>query len=124
MGDDASVKAVAKEVDSLLSRSKYKEALMTALAEPPFNSKEQSTKDLHTATVLKAISSLPDAEVEKTINELFAAKPELTDTLMKYLYRGLQEGRFCGALLKWHALVVAAAGHGPIVRAMTDRKTA
>ncbi len=58
----------------------------------------------------------------KTVNELFVTKPELRDTLVKYLYRGLQEGRFCGSLLKWHALVVAAAGLGPVVRAMTANR--
>ena len=42
---------------------------------------------------------------------------------MKYVYRALQEGAYCGPMLKWHAHVVEVAGLGPIVRAQTDRKT-
>jgi len=44
-GDDGSeVSQVAKEVDNLLSRSKYVEALQCALRDPPFAAKDQALK--------------------------------------------------------------------------------
>jgi len=124
MSEADEVKARQKEVDSLLSRSKYKDAIIAALSNPPVGSKDQAVKDMNTATVLKAISSPPESDAEKIVQDLHATgDTRLCDNLMKYIYRGLQEGRYCSVLLKWHALVVATAGLGPIVRAMTDRKT-
>mmetsp|Transcript_18026 Transcript_18026/g.29234 ORF Transcript_18026/g.29234 Transcript_18026/m.29234 type:complete len:127 (+) Transcript_18026:91-471(+) len=124
MGDDAAtVEARKKEVDSLLSRSKYKDAIKVALDNPPFGAKDQAVKDMNTATVLKAISSPTDKEIENIIKELHdSGNSDLCDNLMKYIYRGLAEGRYCGVLLKWHALTVSIAGLGTIQRAMTDRK--
>ena len=79
---------------------------------------------MNTATVLTAISSSPDGDIEKIIQALYNSEDTtLCDNLMKYIYKGLAEGRYCGTLLKWHAQTVAVAGHGPIIRAMTDRKT-
>jgi hypothetical protein len=42
---------------------------------------------------------------------------------MKYVYRGMAhpEAEYSQTLLNWHSAIVAAAGVGPIVRAMTDR---
>jgi len=74
--------------------------------------------------VLKALSSPPDSDMEKIVSSLYSTgDPTLCDNLMKYIYRGLEQARFSGVLLKWHAQVVATAGLGPIVRAMADRKT-
>ncbi|GBG23786.1 Actin-related protein 2/3 complex subunit 5 [Hondaea fermentalgiana] len=124
MSELDAVKARQKEVDSLLSRSKYTEAIGAALQDPPLGSKDEAAKDINTATVLKAISSPPDQDVEKIVQSLFASgSSELCDNLMKYIYKGLADGSYCGVLLKWHAHTVNIAGYGPIIRAMTDRKT-
>lgn len=116
--------SAAKEVDSLLSRSKYAQALRVALDSPPFGSKDEKLKDAAAAMVLKALSSPPDTEIDKIVQELYSSgNTELCDNLMKYVYKGLAQGRYCGVLLKWHSSTVAVAGLGPVVRAMTDRKT-
>mmetsp|Transcript_22720 Transcript_22720/g.44581 ORF Transcript_22720/g.44581 Transcript_22720/m.44581 type:complete len:126 (+) Transcript_22720:120-497(+) len=124
MSEASAVADRQREVDSLLSRRSYAEAITVALQDPPFGSKDESVKDMNTATVLKAISSPPDGEVEKIVQALFDnGSTDLCDNLMKYIYKGLADGRYCGVLLKWHAHTVNIAGHGPIIRAMTDRKT-
>ncbi len=51
---------------------------------------------------------------------LGALSDDNLDTLMKYVYRGLADAKDCSALLKWHAAVVEKAGHGCIIRAMTE----
>ena len=58
-----------------------------------------------------------------------ALSPEERDTLMKYVYRGMespaegpQGNSQCAALLQWHARIVEVSGVGAIVRSMSDRR--
>uniref|UniRef100_A0A7S3PM01 Actin-related protein 2/3 complex subunit 5 n=1 Tax=Aplanochytrium stocchinoi TaxID=215587 RepID=A0A7S3PM01_9STRA len=112
-----------KEVDQLLTHKSYEKALKTALTNPPIGCKVQSTKDKNLQTVLRAISATPEKEMEAIIKSISNGPGELSNTLMKYIYRGLAEGQGSGTLLKWHAKTVEIAGHGTIIRCMTDRKT-
>jgi len=43
--------------------------------------------------------------------------------LMKYIYRGLEDGENSTALLKWHSAVAEKGGLGCIVRALAERRT-
>lgn len=43
------------------------------------------------------------------------------DILMKYIYSGLSSGEYGKELLNWHAIVLAKAGHGSIVRTIADK---
>lgn len=74
--------------------------------------------------MLKALSSLPEKEIAKVTQSLYDESDELTDNLMKYVYRGLSEGQYSAILFRWHAACLEVAGQGPIVRALTDRKSA
>jgi actin related protein 2/3 complex subunit 5 len=98
------------------------ESLKTALENPPVGTKNQEIKDFNGKVVLRAITSIPDkeSEIKKVVDSLDA---DQQDTLMKYLYRALGNATSCGTMLKWHGILVAAAGVGSIVRTMTDRKT-
>uniref|UniRef100_A0A7S1IUA7 Actin-related protein 2/3 complex subunit 5 n=1 Tax=Eutreptiella gymnastica TaxID=73025 RepID=A0A7S1IUA7_9EUGL len=44
------------------------------------------------------------------------------DTLMKFIYKGLELGKNSGVLFKWHAAVEEAGGLGCIVRTLTDSR--
>ncbi len=70
----------------------------------------------------RALNAVPekDAEIKKVVDSL---EPELEDHLMKYIYRILGEASSCGAMLKWHKVLMAKSGLGCIVRAITDRKS-
>lgn len=61
------------------------------------------------------------ALIQAALNEL--SQDEL-DTLMKYVYRGLNSRiEAATQLLKWHDKVVKKAGVGVIVRSLTARQT-
>lgn len=69
--------------------------------------------------VMRALSAVRDTAIDSTLDALSEAE---CDTLMKYIYRGMDEGENCSLLLKWHARVLAKAGPASIVRVMTHRK--
>mgnify|MGYP000861076544 CR=1 FL=1 len=112
----------ASKVEQLIRGNQYLESLKTALENPPVGTKYQEIKDFNGKVVLRAITSIPDkeSEIKKVVDSLDA---DQQDTLMKYLYRALGNATSCGTMLKWHGILVAAAGVGSIVRTMTDRKT-
>lgn len=51
-----------------------------------------------------------------------ALSPEQLDTLMKYIYRGLESGEY-PVMLTWHDRCLNYGGLGCIVRALSDRRT-
>ena len=85
-------------------------------------SKSEEIKNLNGDIVLRALSAVPDkeADIKKVVDGL---NSDQHDTLMKYLYRALGKAQNCGTMLKWHGILIEAAGVGCIVRTMTDRKT-
>ena len=124
MSDEiAPIKAREKEVDGFLARNSHKDAILAALKDPPIGTKAQEVKDANAAVVYRALGAAKEADYDAIVKAAIAANPDNADVLMKYVYRGLAETQNCAAMLKWHAAVVQNAGLGPIVRAMTDRKT-
>jgi len=125
VADDAgTIGTRAKEVDSLIARQQFKDAVMCAIKDPPIGSKNQDAKDTNYRTVLKALNAVKEVDIRPVVDQIHKTQGELgTDVLMKYALRGLADADSCGTLLKFHAAIVDVAGLGPIVRAMTDRKT-
>ena len=123
--DDAgTISNRAKEVDSLIARQQGKDAVLIAVKDPPIGSKNQEAKDTNFKTVIRALNAVKEAEIRSVVDQVHKTQGEAgTDILCKYVYRGLNEAESCGTLLKYHAAIVDVAGPGPIVRAMTDRKT-
>ena len=118
----ASCQERSGQVDQLVRSNQYLEAISVALENPPVGSKSEEIKDLNGEIVLRALSAVPDkeADIKKVVDGL---NSDQHDTLMKYLYRALGKAQHCGAMLKWHGILIEAAGVGCIVRTMTDRKT-
>lgn len=110
------------EVNNLLLQKKNAEALKAALTNAPILSKSQATKDKAFAIVLRVLTTVKSAEVEKAVKALDKNEQ---DVLMKYIYRGFAEPTegSSAILLAWHEKVLASAGLGSIVRVLTDRKT-
>lgn len=110
------------EVNNLLLQKKNAEALKAALTNAPILSKNQATKDKAYAIVLRVLTTVKAAEVEKAVKALDKNEQ---DVLMKYIYRGFAEPTegSSAVLLTWHEKVLASAGLGSIVRVLTDRKT-
>ena len=68
------------------------------------------------------LAAVSDSEIPALVNGLSL---EDCDTLMKYVYKLMQRPKTsnCASLLKFHGQLVEKAGHGSIIRVMTDRKT-
>jgi actin related protein 2/3 complex subunit 5 len=115
-----SVEDRCRKVTDLLSKGLTFEALVEALTDPPVTSKDKDVKDMQASAVLRTMGSFKDKEIKKTVGKIPA---ELMDTLMKYIYRGLQTPSNASALLKWHMHATTRSGVGSIVRVLTDRKT-
>eukprot|EP00005_Dracoamoeba_jomungandri_P001589 CAMPEP_0174249966 /NCGR_PEP_ID=MMETSP0439-20130205/281_1 /TAXON_ID=0 /ORGANISM="Stereomyxa ramosa, Strain Chinc5" /LENGTH=102 /DNA_ID=CAMNT_0015329915 /DNA_START=108 /DNA_END=416 /DNA_ORIENTATION=+ len=96
------------------------EALRAALNNPPLGCKDQGIKDETTALVVSAMAAVRDNEIAGIVNGL---SPLEVDVLMKYVYRGLEDGENSTSVLKWHAEAYKKGGLGCIVRAMAERRT-
>ena len=63
------------------------------------------------ATVLSVLNTTRSTDIAKVVQAL---DPTAQDTLMKYLYKGMQsveEGGNCSVLLNWHEKVELALHH-------------
>mmetsp|Transcript_84163 Transcript_84163/g.133382 ORF Transcript_84163/g.133382 Transcript_84163/m.133382 type:complete len:151 (+) Transcript_84163:51-503(+) len=111
-----------KEVNDLLLQKKNAEALKAALTNAPIMSKNQAVKDKAFGLVMRVLTAVKSAEVEKAVKTLDKNEQ---DVLMKYIYRGFAEPTegSSAVLLTWHEKVLASTGLGSIVRVLTDRKT-
>ena len=74
--------------------------------------------------VLDILNSTRTVDIMPAVKALDASE---RDTLMKYLYRGMERGRSaasvnCAVLLSWHEKLTLVAGTGSIMRVMTDRR--
>ena len=74
--------------------------------------------------VLDILNSTRTVDIMPAVKALDASE---RDTLMKYLYRGMERGRSaapvnCAVLLSWHEKLTHVAGTGSIMRVMTDRR--
>ena len=71
--------------------------------------------------VCKTLHAIKDAEIAGAVGAL---SMEECDVLMKYIYRGLgpagKKNETYQTLLKWHPAVLKRAGHGSIMRAISE----
>lgn len=109
------------EVNNFLLQKKNAEALKAVLTNAPIMSKNQADKDKAFALVMRVLTAVKAAEIEKAVNTL---DKNDQDVLMKYIYRGFAEPTegSSALLLMWHEKVLAVSGLGSIVRVLTDRK--
>lgn len=70
--------------------------------------------------VVSVLAAIKEADMKKNVDNL---NPDELDVLMKYIYKGLEDGENSTALLKWHAAVSEKGGLGCIVRALAERRT-
>jgi len=109
-----------REVNNKLNMGNSGAALVAALQNPPLGCKDQALKDNNSALVTSVLVSIKEADMKKNIDSL---NEDDLDVLMKYIYRGLEDGENSTALLKWHAAVSEKGGLGCIVRALAERRT-
>ncbi|XP_063902291.1 actin-related protein 2/3 complex subunit 5-B [Zophobas morio] len=111
------------EVNSLLQKGKYMEALKSVLSNAPLGSKNQQVKENAVNLTLRVLLAVKPSQIEEAVNSL---SPDLIDILMKYIYRGFEypsEGS-SGHLLIWHEKVYNIGGVGCIVRVLSDTRRA
>lgn len=107
------------KVETLLTKGKKSKAVAKCLKDPPLGAKDQSLKDENFQLVMRCLSAIKNDKIAGIVADL---DEDDCDNLMKYVYKGLSTATASGALLKWHEIVLAKAGQGCIVRAITDRK--
>jgi len=108
------------DVTSLLNKGNAKDALKTALTDPPVNTKDSKCKEINAETVFSVLSNVKDSDIENVLNTL---TEDDVDVLMKYIYRGLAEANNSGVMLKWHEKIFDKFGLGCIVRTLVERRT-
>lgn len=116
-----SVEQRSREVDSAIAGRSYAKAVALALHDPPIGGSPQE-KETNFRTVMRALAAPSDREIPDIAREI-GSNETLADTLMKYIYKGLSVEQSNGPLFKWHSELVASAGMGCVVRAITDRKS-
>mmetsp|Transcript_7670 Transcript_7670/g.21193 ORF Transcript_7670/g.21193 Transcript_7670/m.21193 type:complete len:131 (-) Transcript_7670:66-458(-) len=119
-GRRAAIEERDAEVTAAIASRNATAAVQAALKNPPLGTKDDSIKAANAAVVMKALGAVKDSEIDGVVDAL---TPDLHDTLMKYVYRGLGQNQNPASLFKWHAQLVDKSGLGCIVRSMTDRKT-
>ncbi|KAJ3299795.1 hypothetical protein HK104_006924 [Borealophlyctis nickersoniae] len=111
---EAAVDARSNEVRALLSRGDVTGAVAKALESPPAGAHVQSVKDKNTATVMEALLAAKSTDITNVVKSL---PPSCVDTLMKYIYRGMElpEVYNSTVLLTWHektwVVVLSRSGH-------------
>ncbi|ETW05948.1 hypothetical protein H310_03582 [Aphanomyces invadans] len=119
MSEEDEVRSRAMRVKQLTMQKKFVDAVVLSLENPPVSSTSDNVKLANAQTVFAALQACSKADVANVVQAL---TPDLEDVLMKYLYRGLSVPQNNASLLEWHGHLVAKAGNGCIVRALTDRK--
>mmetsp|Transcript_17122 Transcript_17122/g.26511 ORF Transcript_17122/g.26511 Transcript_17122/m.26511 type:complete len:129 (-) Transcript_17122:52-438(-) len=113
----AAISAREKNVASLSTNPAA--AVKASLADPPFSASTDETKKMSAGVVVKALSLVPEKETASVIDGL---SPGEQDVLMKYIYRGMENGESCNQLLRWHAVLTEKAGMGCIMRALSEKQ--
>lgn len=109
-----------QEINQFLMKQKNVEALKFCLEHAPlFAKNNQQLKDQALQIILRVLLSIKPSQIDSALEVLDA---ELTDTLMKYIYRGFEfpSDGSSGHLLLWHEKVFAKSGVGCIVRVLSD----
>jgi len=108
------------DVTSLVNKGNSKDALKTALTDPPVNTKDQKCKEINAETVFSAINSVKESDIDNVLGVL---SDDDIDILMKYIYKGLADANNSGLMLKWHEKIFDKQGLGCIVRTLVERRT-
>lgn len=134
--------ARGQEVDAQIKAGDTSAAVLTAVQNPPLNSKDPAIKvcpqqarrvgfisaisfDFHTqleaATIVyRAFDAIVGSKIPAAVKTMDL---ESLDTAMKYVYRAMSENHNCSHMLKWHAAIVSHAGLATISRVIASRKT-
>ncbi|XKL59704.1 hypothetical protein PGB90_000720 [Kerria lacca] len=109
------------EIISLISLGKSDEALINALKNAPFSTKNPQIKEKALRLTLKVLLSIKPSQIEEIVSRLDV---EQIDTLMKYIYKGFEipSDGSSAHLLVWHEKAFAVGGLGCIIRVLTDNK--
>jgi len=108
------------EVNGKLSMGNTSAALHAAVQNPPLGCKDQGIRDQSLLLVMSVVTTVQEKDIEKHVTALEQSD---LDTLMKYIYRGMEDGENSTKLLQWHAYVLAKGGIGTVVRALSERRT-
>eukprot|EP01108_Squamamoeba_japonica_P002804 TRINITY_DN2390_c0_g1_i1.p1 TRINITY_DN2390_c0_g1~~TRINITY_DN2390_c0_g1_i1.p1 ORF type:complete len:129 (-),score=38.29 TRINITY_DN2390_c0_g1_i1:132-518(-) len=109
-----------QEINSYINQSNAKAAVTAACTDPPtLWTKNHQLKDQFATSVIHAIAQLKEKDYAATIDGM---NDDQRDLLMKFIYKGLATGEHA-SLFKLHAALFAKAGHGCIVRALSERKS-
>jgi actin-related protein 2/3 complex subunit 5 len=116
--------AKQSDVRARLSSGDMAGALHVVLADPPTGQHAVHARETTLSMVLDILNSTRTVDIMPAVKALDASE---RDTLMKYLYRGMERGRSaasvnCAVLLSWHEKLTLVAGTGSIMRVMTDRR--
>lgn len=109
-----------REINNQLNMGNVAGALKAAVADPPLGCKDQGIKDNYSRAVVSVLTAVKEADINKNVDAL---NPDELDVLMKYIYKGLEDGENSNSLLKWHAAATAKGGLGSIVRTLAERRT-
>eukprot|EP01097_Dermamoeba_algensis_P009295 TRINITY_DN650_c0_g1_i1.p1 TRINITY_DN650_c0_g1~~TRINITY_DN650_c0_g1_i1.p1 ORF type:complete len:161 (-),score=47.75 TRINITY_DN650_c0_g1_i1:101-538(-) len=105
-------------VNKLLSTSKTLDALKATLENPPIGTKDQNIIDKSTAVTVAVLTAVKETDIQKHVDSL---SDDEQNILMKYVYKGMENGENSTSLLKWHSTLVEKSGLGLIIRALSDR---
>lgn len=116
--------AKQSDVRARLSSGDTAGALHVVLADPPTGTHAVNARETTLSIVLDILNSTRTVDIMPAVKALDVSE---RDTLMKYLYRGMERGRSaapinCAVLLSWHDKLTQVAGTGSIMRVMTDRR--
>merc|ERR1712048_874272 len=134
MADDSElmqqVEDTANNIRTMIGQKRASDAVMEALSDPPYATKNMEIKDKHAEAAFTAVVALKDSELDKLLEDIEASE---MDTLMKFLYKFMamsenwdkDDDRFKESpkVLKFHKKLVDKAGPGCIARVMASRKT-
>ncbi|KAF8313601.1 ARP2/3 complex 16 kDa subunit (p16-Arc) [Clavulina sp. PMI_390] len=119
----AEAQAKSTQVRTTLSRGDIAGALSIVLSQSPYGPDVEDAKSLTLSTVLLILNSTKVTEIPNILRSL---DMDQQDTLMKYLYKGMEAKGLADAngsvLLNWHEKLTEVAGIGCIVRVMADRR--
>jgi len=113
-------KARETKVRQLQSTGKLKDALIAALENPPFGTKNEKLKRDSADLVAGVITTVKATEIKSHVDAL---NDDHLDLLIKYIYKAMEVSDKSDPLLVWHATIVEKTGLGSIVRAFAERKT-
>ncbi|KAK9459431.1 actin-related protein 2/3 complex subunit 5 [Lipomyces oligophaga] len=115
------VQAISQAARTQLGRGDYAAALATVLDNPPYTSSED-VKNTALMTIIEVLSTTKSSDMSRIVEKLTS---EQRDTLVKYLYKGMnvpEAHGVSGVLLAWFEKVTDLSGPGAVSRYLSDRR--